>query len=143
VGRTYHFECPRCLYRTRVSGSPDSGINCETATIVCHDCRHLYDVFTRLRLRNQGDCGERKKRAIEMRPPELVIPPLALRENPVRVFQPGYRASMKPVESKWILVKLRCPMAAYHRVEPWQDPGRCPKCGTLLDKNAFPYRMWE
>ena len=49
MGRTFQFDCPLCQYRTRVSGGTDAGINCSIQTIICHDCRELYDVFTKVR----------------------------------------------------------------------------------------------
>ena len=55
MGRTYHFDCPRCQYQARVAGSADAGVNCAVQTIVCLDCRQLFDVFTRLRLRDGDD----------------------------------------------------------------------------------------
>ncbi len=51
MGRTFQFECPQCQFPARVAGGADAGINCAVQTIVCHDCRRLFDVFTRLRLR--------------------------------------------------------------------------------------------
>ena len=51
VGKAYHFECPQCHYRAKVSGGVDSGIHCEVQTLVCRDCRELMDVFTKVQRR--------------------------------------------------------------------------------------------
>jgi hypothetical protein len=141
MGRTYHFECPRCLYRARVAGGADAGLYCEIKTIVCLDCRQLYDVFTRVR--QHGDPGSNAQLRPRMQPAGPVIPPLVINDNPLRVFKPGHRTKDKPSPWRWTKVKPCCPRAAYHRIEEWHDPGHCPRCGTFLEKNRFPYRLWD
>jgi len=40
------FECERCKYSAIVSGAADAGEECCTDTILCIDCRELYDVVS-------------------------------------------------------------------------------------------------
>jgi hypothetical protein len=46
MGQLYHFSCPECGYRAEVSGGGDAGMMVLTTTIVCTDCRCLYDIVT-------------------------------------------------------------------------------------------------
>ena len=50
MGRSYHFECAKCGYRTIVSGRADRGLNLAVQTIVCRDCRKLFDAVTKLKV---------------------------------------------------------------------------------------------
>ena len=50
MGRSYWFECPKCGYRARVSGRADQGLSFVVQTILCCDCRELYDAVTRLKV---------------------------------------------------------------------------------------------
>jgi hypothetical protein len=54
MGRTYLFECPKCEYSARVSGREDRGFTVCVQTIVCRDCRRLYDAVVRLRVSASG-----------------------------------------------------------------------------------------
>ena len=49
MGRTFRFHCTQCQYHADISGGVDSGLNCDVQTILCRECRELYDVFTRVR----------------------------------------------------------------------------------------------
>src|SRR5512140_3712375 len=49
MGRSYWFECSRCNYRAKVSGKPDRGVDFFVTTILCLDCKELFDAVTRLR----------------------------------------------------------------------------------------------
>jgi hypothetical protein len=44
---------------------------------------------------------------------------------------------------KWVSFKIRCPVSPIHRVHAWSDPGKCPRCGNFMEKNALPFRYWE
>jgi len=132
VGRTYIFECPLCQYRARVSGGADSGLHCEVQTVVCRDCRELFDVFTRVRRR--ADEVEKIKFPGFFRPE---IPPVILNESS---FNPRRSPARQLVWNKFAPV---CPVDPKHFVEPWKDPGRCPRCGNFLEKNGLPFRLWD
>jgi hypothetical protein len=122
MGKTYAFECGLCHYRVQVSGGAHSGVDCEVRTVVCRDCRELFDVFTRVR-RQAAPVGKFKSRQAE-------IPPVALPGSPAR--QVG-----------WQHLKLSCPVNGKHLVDPWNDPGRCPRCGNFMEKNGFPIKIWD
>ena len=49
MGRNFHFQCTQCQYHAGISGGMDSGLNCDVQTILCRECRELFDVFTRIR----------------------------------------------------------------------------------------------
>jgi len=128
VGKTYHFECPVCQYRAKLSGGADNGLHCEVQTMICRDCRELFDVFTRLRRREGFE--ETIKFPAFFRPE---IPPVILREN----------NGGKPCPLVWKKFTPACPVSAKHFVETWNDPGRCPRCGNFLEKNGLPFRLWD
>ncbi|HLX71601.1 MAG TPA: hypothetical protein VKV04_18465 [Verrucomicrobiae bacterium] len=44
---------------------------------------------------------------------------------------------------KWAQFKIRCPVSLAHRVNPWNEPGKCPRCGSFMEKNVLPFRFWE
>ena len=44
MGTLYLFTCDACGYKAEVSGGDDAGMICLTTTIVCEECRRLYDV---------------------------------------------------------------------------------------------------
>jgi hypothetical protein len=91
-------------------------------TVVCRDCRELFDVFTRVRRRATA--------AGKLKPWQPEIPPLQLRSVPPK--PPG-----------WITAEPACPRSDLHRVESWTDPGRCPRCGCFLQKSGLPFRIWD
>jgi hypothetical protein len=132
VGKTYFFECPLCQYRVKVSGGADSGRHCEIQTVICRDCRELYDVFTRQRRRK--DAANVVKFPGFYRPE---IPAVVLGQSSINP------SKAPPAPLVWQDSKLACPVAPEHIVEPWNDPGRCPRCGNYLEKNGFPYRTWD
>jgi transposase-like protein len=126
VGKTYHFECPHCHYCAKVSGGADSGIHCEVQTVVCRDCRELMDVFTKVR-RREG-ANEQIKFPGFFRPE---IPPVILRDGSTvgRLV--------------WQKFLLACPVEPKHTVAAWNNPGRCPRCGSFMEKNGFPTKIWD
>jgi hypothetical protein len=132
VGKTYLFECPQCQYRARISGGVDGGLHCDTQTILCRECRQLYDVLTRER-RRQGAVEPSKFPAFD-RPD---IPPVVLGQSS------AHPAAQPPAPLVWRDAKLACPVDADHSVEPWRDPGRCPRCGNFMERNGFPLRAWD
>jgi len=132
VGKTYLFECPQCQYRVKISGGADEGVHCEIQTVVCHECRQLYDIPLRQRRRDgAGDVV----RFPGFQQPD--IPPVVLGESSVT-------PSDKPLPLLvWRTIEMICPVNPEHSVEPWRDPGRCPRCGNFMEKNGFPFRAWD
>jgi len=138
MGRSYAYECPRCEFKARVSGGPDRGILVWVQTIVCWDCKNLYDAVTRLKaaegsVSTAGGISRLNspKGRIEAEP-SLSLQSILNRVKPTGVKR-----------FRWFNFKLQCPYSPIHRVGVWNDPGKCPKCKTYLDKSALPFRLWE
>lgn len=127
MGRTYNFECPLCHYQAKVSGGADSGVHCEVQTVLCVDCRELLDVFTRLHL--EESAVARKPKFPGFFRPE--VPPVVLADAT------GMRRLV------WHKFKPACPVNIQHKVESWSDPGRCPRCGSYMEKLGIPHRLWD
>ena len=138
MGRSYWFECSRCGYRAKVSGQADRGVDFSVQTIVCLDCKTLYDAVTRARLSAQsaGTLGLKNGGTPRLRAPEHRQPP---------AFQAmlGRLPASGLDQFKWVQFKPRCPVAAHHKVEIWNNPSKCPRCGLHLERNALPFRVWE
>ncbi|MGO8839197.1 MAG: hypothetical protein ACLQAH_15695 [Limisphaerales bacterium] len=122
MGRTYLFECSKCGYHARVAGGTDEGIHCAVQTIVCSDCKALYDAVVQFKLspRHQDN-------------PPFNAPKLAVLLN--RLPPRGVRS--------WLKFKPVCPVSPRHRVRLWKPPDKCPKCGTFLEPAALPFRVWD
>jgi hypothetical protein len=140
VGRSYWFECSKCGYRAKVSGRGDRGRDCFVQTIVCRDCKQLYDAVIRVRVPDtstpkpaisKGSSGA----GYYSKPPPPNAPTLQAVLN--RLPYQGVR------RYKWLQYKAQCPFSANHNVQAWNDPDKCPRCGIFLEKNAVPYRIWE
>jgi hypothetical protein len=142
MGRTYWFECVKCGYRAKLSGGADRGLNLFVQTILCRECRELCDAVTRLKVPTRLAPGLSKRpswrfaKKSEVLHPPAVTPP-RFQEAVNRLLYLG------ALGVKWVQFKLQCPVSALHRVEPWNEPGRCPKCGLDLEKNALPFRIWD
>ncbi len=134
MGRTFHFECPVCQYRARLSGGFDSGLHCEVQTMVCRECRELFDALLKVRTRRRETLEIATRR---LPAKEADIPPVVLRQGS---FQP-LEIAVAPLE--WKQFKLACPTNPRHRVEEWKEPGRCPRCGNFMEKSGIPFRLWE
>ena len=142
MGRSYLYECPKCGYRAKISGKADRGVRFMVRTMLCRDCKELYDVVTRLRVPDeaarlgqpqfprQRRLGQRRMRAFSGRPPSFLS---VLNQLPA--------AGAKTYT--WIQFTPQCPVSAAHRVQEWSDPGKCPKCGVYLERGGLPYRIWD
>jgi hypothetical protein len=122
MGRTYSFECSKCGYQVRVAGGADEGEHFAVQTIACADCKALHDAVVRFKASlRQGEN------------PSQTAPPIAavLNRLPPRGVQP------------WLKFKPACPVSPRHRIHPWKQPDKCPKCGTFLEPGAIPFRIWD
>jgi hypothetical protein len=133
MGRTYHFQCTHCGYHADVSGGADSGLNCSVQTIRCHDCRELFDVFTRVR--REIGTKEPVRKFPAFAPSE--IPPVILRDSEFA------RKPAAPRQFQWQKLKPACPVSEKHFVELWKQPGRCPRCHAFLSLEGAAFRVWE
>jgi len=132
VGKTYLFECPQCQYRAHISGGADGGLHCEIQTVICRDCRQLYDVFKRQRRR--ADAQDVVRFPGFYRPE---IPPTILVDSSVNP------SPKQPAPLVWRQTEPACPVDPGHFVEPWKDPGRCPRCGNFMERNGIAFRAWD
>lgn len=141
MGRSYWFECVKCGYRARVSGREDRGAHFVVQTVLCADCRELYDAVTRLQVPD-GVAAERGLKGAGWR--------LARRPSAAKPISepPGFAAVLNRLPPKgprleWVSFQIQCPISPHHRVQSWTEPNRCPRCGTHLEKSALPYRLWD
>ena len=123
MGRTYLFECFRCGYRARVSGGAGAGEHFAVQTIVCADCKELYDAVTEFKATTSPMAGGSNKTA-----PQFAA---VLNRLPPRGVRP--RLKFKPA----------CPVSPLHRVRVWNRPDKCPKCGMFMEQNGLPFRLWD
>ncbi len=140
MGRSYWFECSRCGYRAAVSGRQDRGHDFFVQTIQCKDCKALYDAVIKVRIADDSSDRflskslhiprQRKSAAVSVSPPSFER---ALSKLPYR----GVR------RFRWVRYAEQCPNSSVHRVQSWNDPGKCPKCGVYMERGALPYRIWE
>ena len=140
MGRSYWFECQRCGYRAKVSGRADRGLHLFVQTILCRDCKELYDAVTRLRVPDETAAAARLvgvSRSKGLSPRRDLNAPPSFPSALNRLLRFGAKAS------QWLQFKLQCPVSAWHRVQAWNEPDRCPRCGVYLEKNALPFRIWD
>lgn len=141
MGRSYWFECARCGYRAIVSGRADRGLDFYVQTILCRDCKALYDVVTRLRFPDQPTLESLRPDGVHRR---QKLSPLRSPASP-----PSFQAALNRLPHKgvrhfrWVKFSLQCPVSSVHRVETWNDPDKCPRCGLYLERNVLPFRIWE
>ena len=142
MGRSYNFECSRCGYRRAVSGRSDRGVAFWVQTISCLDCKTLYDSVTRLKVPEEpllsswrNLWGLVRWRGLTAYRHSSMAP--SFQEAVGRLPLLGARTY------RWLHFRLQCPVSAAHRVEAWNEPGKCPKCGLFLEKGALPYRLWD
>jgi len=140
MGRSYSFECGRCGYTARVSGGPDRGVNLHVQTISCRDCHALYDAVIRMRVPDEQW-------------PRLLRGGLSFQLRPIgQGREPGpptFAAALNRLQYRgapryrWVSFRLQCPVSALHRVDPWNDPDKCPQCAGFMEKTVLPFRLWE
>jgi hypothetical protein len=140
MGRSYWFECPKCGYRARVSGRADEGLSFVVQTVLCSDCKELYDAVTRLKVLDEnlglGLIGGLSKARLAAARLRITRPP-------------GFQAVLNKLPPKgskrlrWLPFEIQCPVSAVHRVRDWNHPDRCPKCSVHLERSALPFRLWD
>jgi len=142
MGRSYWFECSRCGFQAKVAGRADRGLNFFVQTIVCRDCKQLYDAVIKVRVPENPEAQKNPAGPGPGRPkllPEFggngAAPPFQSALN--RLLYTGSR------NFRWRQFLPQCPVSDRHRVQPWNDPDKCPRCGVYLEKNVLPYRIWD
>jgi rRNA maturation protein Nop10 len=137
MGRSYLFECPKCGYRAKVSGGADRGFGFFVQTILCRDCNALHDAVIRVRI-----SGEPAAK------PGFAFPRSRL-GKPTPTDPPTFDSVLNRLKTpaarpfRWMRFPLRCPVSAAHKIRAWNEPDKCPRCGTHLEKSALPFRIWE
>src|SRR5207247_454637 len=138
MGKTYLYDCPRCNYRAKVSGGAADGLCRAVQTIECLDCKALHDVMVRVRVAES-----------EVRPRQPLWGANPFNPRPVESSSIGLSAATEKLlfaglsHSKWVDLKVRCPVSKLHRTRPWMEPGKCPRCGAYLERTLIPYRIWD
>lgn len=137
MGRTYLFECCRCGYRAEVSGGADRGFRFAVRTVVCFECKELYDAVTELKVPTAPVLARWKLKTsrLDAAPAPAKAPTFQTALN--RLAFTGVN------RFRWLRFKAACPASARHRIREWIQPGKCPKCGALLERNALPFRIWD
>jgi hypothetical protein len=136
MGRSYLFECSKCKYKATVSGGSDTGFEVFVQTAACRDCRNLFDFVVRWRVPDTGLKIPTEFQRLRFRKKEHETPP-TLEAALNRLPPVGIK------KFKWVSFKIRCPVSLAHRVHAWNEPGKCPHCGSFMDKNALPFRYWD
>jgi len=136
MGRSYLFECSKCGYKASVSGGVDKGFEFWVQTAACRDCRILFDSVVRRRIPDTGLKTAFDFQRLRLRRAEQETPP-TLEAALNRLPPVGVR------KFKWVSFKIRCEVSLAHRVQAWNEPGKCPRCGSFLEKNAIPFRYWD
>jgi hypothetical protein len=136
MGRSYLFECSKCEYKAKVSGGADTGFQFFVQTTACRDCRMLFDSVVRLRIPDTGLKLSSDFQRQRLRKAEQEMAPKF--DAVVNLLPP-----VGVERFKWTAFKIRCPVSPAHRVRVWNEPGKCPRCGNYMEKNALPFRYWE
>mgnify|MGYP001544590330 CR=1 FL=1 len=111
-------------------------------TILCWDCKALYDAVIRLRVAEPAPLGGAGRQA---RPEQF----RRLRAKLGPDHPPDFASALNRLlhlgggRQRWREFKLRCPVSPLHRIERWNAPGPCPRCGLWLEQNPLPYRIWD
>ena len=151
MGRSYWFECPRCGYRAKVSGGADRGFSFFIQTIACLDCKELYDAVTRARMPVESQLLKPLS-ALRRLKSSARHRPAAGNGAPISKPAPGPPSFQSVLNRlvysgakrlRWVQYKLQCPVSPRHRIESWNEPNKCPRCGMFLEKSGLPYRIWE
>ena len=152
--RCYAFTCPHCEFMARVCGTVDHAANCFSITFVCHDCRTLYDLATHVRLpaslalknrARDGTLQSRSPRTLEKPEFNSIVPENVHVGEIIINTRPTLPQGLLPHNTslRWVELAPRCPVAAFHKIEPWTHPGRCPRCQIHLDRSLLPFRTMD
>ena len=135
MGKSYWFECEKCGYRSKVAGRADEGLHLHVQTILCRDCKELYDAVTRIRILDGARLVLHGSMAAA--PAEQASRPPSFDWALNRLRYEGESVS------EWLMFPLQCPVSPAHRVREWNNPDRCPRCGVYLERSALAFRIWE
>ena len=141
MGRSYLFECGKCGYRAKAAGRPDRGLDFYIQTILCRDCKEIFDAVTRVRMRVEPALHLRERSLTTGRPDATIFRPA---KQPPRFEAVLRRLPQNHANGfKWVSFQPQCPISPAHRVRAWAAPDKCPRCGVYLDQSATPFRIWD
>ena len=147
MGRSYWFECSKCGYGAKVCGRSDRGLNCFVQTISCRDCKELYDGVYRVKIPDEPllTPSRSERNLLRSSAPALTLGAKKTRKRLAPSFQTvlNWLPYTGVSRFKWLEFKLICPVSEFHKVDAWNHPGKCPKCGIFLEKNVIPFRVWD
>jgi len=128
--KSYLFECEKCGYRSVITGGSAAGNDVKVRTMICKECRALYDCVVALRTTQKVQPWKQFEQV-----PREIAPSVAsaVARLPTSTTAPRQWREFVPT----------CPTEATHRVEPWGSPGRCPRCRAYMERGALPYRIWD
>lgn len=155
MGRAYRFDCLRCNYSARVCAGEARHSGFATRTIICLDCREVYDVVSALRLETRWIIWRGRHR--------IGGAPLALSAEQIRriedrlnlpreLLPQARRLELHPISAspmdrgaprRWVKIKPICPVNSKHRIRSWSEPVKCPRCHAPLERSPYPFRVWE
>lgn len=139
MGKTYWFECEKCGYRAKAAGKTDQGQTFHVQTVMCRDCRQLYDAVVKVK---EADLQRRPLDNLRLKPIPLTGAANE-RTTPPTFEEILLRLPPKGGRQHWVRYRPTCPVSPLHRVEPWKHPGKCPRCGIFLEMSALPFRLWD
>jgi hypothetical protein len=149
MGRTYLYECVRCGYRAKAAGKEDRGQEFVVQSIVCTDCKEVYDAVVRVKMPQ----APRSTLSIPLRPgarrSRRAVTSRAATRSAAGRTAPRFEAMINRLPLRgaqryhWVRFEPACPVSAFHRVAPWNEPGRCPRCGVYLERSALPFKIWD
>jgi hypothetical protein len=137
MGKSYWFECEKCGYRAKVAGRADEGLHLAVQTVLCRDCKELYDAVTQIRVLD----GSR-----------MTLHGMLSTATPFNnqlKRAPSFNWALNRLRytgeklSDWVKFPLQCPVASFHKVRAWNNPDRCPRCGVFLERSALAFRVWD
>lgn len=125
-----------------MAGREEQGLVCHVCTIVCPECSALFDAVTRARLSRDWLKGRRPlhldagwtPKSEWQRTVDAVREPVTLDQVLFEHHDP---------RGPWVEFPVTCPNVVHHAVQPWKDPGRCPRCGVYMERTLMPFRLWE
>jgi hypothetical protein len=136
MGKSYWFECGKCGYRAKVAGRADQGLHIGVQTVLCQDCKELYDAVTKVRVLPGSRLVLHGTLSTAIGNNEIKNPPsFQWASNRLQYLGEKF--------SDWLKFPPQCPVSRFHKVRIWNDPDRCPRCGVHLEKNALAYRVWD
>jgi len=136
MGKSYWFECEKCGYRAKVAGRADEGLHLSVQTILCTECKELFDAVTRLRVLDGSQMALHGS-----------MEPVPLDGEARRA--PSFNWAMNRLRfegekiSDWVQFAPQCPTSRHHKVRAWNNPDRCPRCGAYMERSALAFRIWD